>query len=76
MKCYKCFQDTTYLINGLCANCYNGNGFSYYSQSQQFNYKCPNCQGEYNEPSYGQLGYTSSLTPKCPFCGRIMEGIC
>lgn len=43
------------------------------SSIQQFNYECPDCHGRFNQPSIPAV--TSSLFYKCPFCGRIMEGL-
>jgi hypothetical protein len=42
-------------------------------QQQQFNYECPDCHGKFNQPSYPAV--TSSICYKCPFCGRLMEGL-
>ena len=45
---------TPYIVNG---------GYSGYR------YKCPQCQGEYNNPSYKNCVYV------CPFCSYIMLGM-
>jgi hypothetical protein len=57
-------------FNGKCYNCCN---IEYYSLPQQYNYKCPNCHGEFNYPSVPSV--TSSLYYKCPFCAKLMEGL-
>jgi len=37
-----------------------------------YNYKCPNCGGEFNEPYMPQL--TTNVTcSRCPFCGMVMQ---
>ena len=78
--CSNCRYSATYLIDGLCQNCVNLKGTNLpcfhgqiFSESQ-FNYKCPDCKGEFNNPSYGQ-GYSICLNAKCPWCGKEMKGI-
>jgi len=59
--------------NGDCSHCGNI-PYKYYSPpEQQYNYKCPTCHGEFNYPSVPSV--TSSLYYKCPFCGKLMEGL-
>lgn len=39
-----------------------------------FNYRCPDCFGEFNQPILNPRNGTY-FEYKCPFCGRIMEGL-
>ena len=40
------------------------------------NYKCPACNGEFHHHTFIPApGSCTAGTYKCPFCGRIMEGI-
>ena len=39
-----------------------------------YNYKCPNCDGEFNTPGC-VYGTGTDVYYKCPFCGRTMEGL-
>jgi len=42
----------------------------------KYNYKCPDCGGEFNEPSTESSNGTSFyFNYKCPFCGREMKGL-
>jgi len=68
MWCFHNKKDVN--CNGYCSNCVL---FSPTSFQSNYNYKCPDCNGEFNTPS--TPGITSSLYYKCPFCGRIMEGM-
>jgi hypothetical protein len=44
------------------------------SLSSNYNYKCPDCHGEFNSPALATD--TGTYFPKkCPFCGRVMEGL-
>ena len=48
------------------------------NQTQNYNYKCPDCHGEFNYPErvsedHGTAGITTKLV--CPFCKREMAGI-
>lgn len=52
-----------------CTKCDNA---PYYCVTQ-FNYECPDCKGRFNSPAIPSV--SSSLYYKCPFCGRIMEGM-
>jgi len=56
-----------------CAYCTIHSYPQYYSLPQQYNYKCPQCNGEYVTPVIPKE--TSSIMYKCPFCGRFMEGL-
>ena len=63
--------------NGMCYGCSynpysNPTGITYI-YPQQFNYECPDCHGKFNYAAIPAI--TSSLYYKCPFCGRIMEGL-
>ena len=58
--------------SGTCLTCGVSVNFNKINETY-FNYKCPDCKGEFNTPS--TPGITSSLYYKCPFCGRIMEGL-
>lgn len=40
-----------------------------------YNYKCPKCYGEFNEPARDMMGPPSHGNPRCPFCGLSMEGL-
>ena len=40
----------------------------------QYNYKCPECGGEFNYPAV-EYGCGTDSTYKCPFCGKKMEGM-
>jgi DNA-directed RNA polymerase subunit RPC12/RpoP len=70
-----CYRFQQYI--NCTENCCNCNIYSYpqqyYSLPQQYNYKCPTCQGEFNYPSVPSV--TSSLYYKCPFCAKLMEGL-
>ncbi len=63
MICDTCGQDTTALTNGRCGDCI--------IQSSNYDYKCPDCKGEFNTPAFDP---TITLY-KCPFCGREMVGL-
>ena len=68
LQCFNCGQSVTYLIYGLCQSCYD------LRNKNRFNYKCSDCHGEFNNPSYGQ-GYSNCLNAKCPWCGRELKGM-
>ena len=55
-----CFSDCCYLLKR-----------EYYKKNE-YNYKCPDCNGEFTFPS---IQSTSTISYKCPFCGRIMIGV-
>lgn len=41
-----------------------------------YNYKCPNCKGEFNTPALYSQGTSSSIVNYvCPFCGAGMVGL-
>lgn len=40
-----------------------------------YNYKCPSCCGEFNEPATDGMSINSHGNPRCPFCGKHMEGL-
>lgn len=41
-----------------------------------YNFKCPECKGEFNDPSFiSAPGGTVTGYYQCPFCGRIILGI-
>lgn len=43
---------------------------------ESYNYKCPRCNGEFQYPAFVPApGSCTAGTYKCPFCGRIMEGM-
>lgn len=72
MNCSKCGKDITYAIDNMCPSCYSVE--TCHLSNDSMNYECPDCHGKFNEPSYGS-GYQNNLTPKCPFCGKIMKGL-
>ena len=64
-------------LNGECYSGINCVDCYYYKLNyaplSQFNYECPDCHGKFNYPSIPSV--TSSIYYKCPFCGRLMEGL-
>jgi len=71
-----CGRCGAYLVinssTGLCYYCEQGQ--ITYSYPQQFDYECPDCHGKFNQPAMPPT-VSSSICYKCPFCGRIMEGM-
>ena len=60
----------TYLDSGYCPN----NCVLYNQDNTRYNYKCPECNGEFNQPAC--LNTTSTVPIyRCPFCGFKMEGM-
>lgn len=58
--------------SGVCIDCpygFNPN----FLMSQTFNYECPDCHGKFNIPA--TPGVSSTCLYKCPFCGKVMEGL-
>lgn len=45
----------------------------YIPKATQYNYKCPDCGGEFNEPASG-IPSGTYVPYFCPFCNRKMEG--
>ena len=71
--CGKNLTDSTNcLINGMCLDCWNQQ--KYYTTQSDYNYKCPDCNGEFNQPAMQSISSTWT-TYKCPFCGRTMKGL-
>ena len=71
MKCNRCQQDSgsAGLINGLCHTCF------WNPPPALYNYKCPDCKGEFQYATVITTPGNTSPTYKCPFCGRIMGGM-
>lgn len=63
-----------------CANCelYHNNKISH-----QYNYKCPDCKGEFNQPFYKYIlennrhfaCKSAHWAFVCPFCNKEMKGL-
>jgi len=70
MKCIECNRDVDRLINGRCWVCIENA-----KTRRSYNYKCSDCGGEFNKPAGVPIPGSTSITSKCPFCGKIMEGI-
>jgi DNA-directed RNA polymerase subunit RPC12/RpoP len=71
--CPNCFAitDSSWIYCPYCATDLRwNNAFSYYPTA--YNYKCPDCKGEFNEPVNKGMAHGGY---KCPFCGRKMGGI-
>jgi len=45
-----------------------------YQWPPSYNYKCPDCHGEFNIPASSYPNGTQ-VEHSCPFCGRKMEGL-
>jgi len=58
MNCQVCDNSCTYLQN--CGH---------WQLDPQYNYKCPDCHGEFNQPNGTLNGWN------CPFCNKKMEGL-
>ena len=52
-------------------NCHDSQYLPYYSRT--YNYKCPQCNGEFNQPAY-QTTTSTTLMYRCPWCGRELGG--
>ena len=73
MQCKKCNRDSVYLLNGMCSGCWS---FPDNIDYLIYNYKCPDCKGEFNNPAFIPApGSAIAGTYKCPFCGRMMLGV-
>ena len=73
MYCWKCGNYSNFSINGLCQNCLNLQ--TYYTASHQYDYKCPNCNGEFVYPSHIRKTNFTNFIYVCPFCNKEMKGI-
>ena len=74
-NCYRCGAPlTTNDYDGLCYTCRNSQFGTYYDPTRSYNYKCPDCNGEFNQPSIGYQNGTYTVY-KCPFCGKDMKGM-
>lgn len=66
-------------INNICRGCLSLTNTTYPGLITRFNYKCPDCYGEFQYPTTDTSPSTHSITfhgnPRCPFCGRSMEGL-
>ncbi len=70
--CKRCGQYTE--IRSDTKKCYNcQNEQVYYNSPPLFNYECPDCKGKFNSPAIPAV--SSSIIYKCPFCGRLMQGL-
>jgi len=47
---------------------------TYHGWASAYNYKCPDCNGEFNTPAQSFPDGTR-VDNLCPFCGRKMEGL-
>ena len=47
---------------------------TYHGWVSSYNYKCPDCNGEFNLPASSYPNGTQ-VEHFCPFCGRKMEGL-
>lgn len=70
--CSKCGKTTDKLINNLCSFCYLND---LNTVDHQYNYKCPDCKGEFNSPASDSMSTTSNPNYRCPWCGKKMEGL-
>lgn len=78
MNCKQCGRKSYFdeiFLDGLCTHCWNLKNPS--ESSNVYNYKCPDCKGEFNQPS-SKIKNDSNGTDayySCPFCGKVMKGI-
>lgn len=78
--CPECGKTVDSMIEGLCQNCWADQHALKCEHGQifpesRFNYKCPDCHGEFNTPAYEMISFTGSGNPKCPWCGKEMKGL-
>lgn len=71
MKCLWCLQEigSAGSINGICTACF------YRPNESQYNYKCPQCSGEFIKPVEVLIPGSTKTTKHCPWCKRLMEGL-
>jgi len=73
MNCEICGIEQTYLLNNMCSKCYN------LYNDIEFNYKCPECNGKFNQPACNCTEEGTSIVGltnyRCPFCGFRMKGL-
>jgi len=73
-QCLKCgMQFTTgdgdSQRTGMCFDCQNET----YTETR-FNYKCPTCGGQFQEPTKRMVYGGTLVTHHCPFCDMDMKG--
>ena len=72
-NCWQSKQESSDQSNELINLLDSLKALGYHSDQPEFNFQCPNCSGRYNMPIV--VLKPDGYIYKCPFCGRIMEGL-
>lgn len=71
LYCSKCGAQLEFSYS-YCPHCGTvlSKEFNYPTEETNYNYKCPDCKGEFSYPTYKYDG--AFYETCCPFCGRKM----
>lgn len=71
LQCSQCGKESLTMISGMCSACFSRS----FEPEPLYKYKCPKCNGQFNESYVEQLSPSITENFKCPFCGKVMKGL-